>query len=159
MPAAIRAPIFNTSLLFTSFSYTLSRKIHPVFHPTSWGPRANFYIIQCILQHTPILTNINRMVIYFKNTKQLTEFMGRLANQVWRPQSQKPSPKSDCRNGPIKALLSLLLHRETTACMAGSPSAASRIRDPADGMQPSSKALPPGEGTCIISLLPSPFSN
>lgn len=127
--------------------------------PEDLGPVFTSFSVFCCKQHTPILTNISRMGIYFKNTKQLTEFMGKLANQVWRPQSQKPSPKSDCRNGPMKALLSLLSHRETTACMAGSPSAATRYRDPADGMQPSSKALPAGEGTCIISLLPSPSSN
>lgn len=63
----------------------------------------SFSILGC-MQHRPFLTKASRTAIYSKNTRQLIEPMHWLANQVWRPWSQKPSSKTDCRNGPLKAL-------------------------------------------------------
>lgn len=41
------------------------------------------------MQHWPFLTKASRTAIYFRSTRQLIEPMHWLANQMWRPWSQK----------------------------------------------------------------------
>lgn len=116
--------------------------------PKDLGPIFILRRVLCCKQQRPNLANVNRTITYFKITRQFTQSVGGLANQGWRPQNQWSSPKSDCRNGLMKAPQSTLLDRETTACVAGSFSVVTRISVLQRGAATFAGSAPQGRNLC-----------